>query len=105
MSESFERRGEGPGFPSGTILQTQLRGVAESNSRPSSAPAFDKETLSGRVREAGGQSLGLPSGLSFLSTSSFGRYPDTAESGETYDVEASVQWKRPLIASIGEYPE
>ena len=37
---------------------------------------------------------GLPPGLSFLSISAMsGNYPDTAESGETYEVEISIAAK------------
>ena len=50
---------------------------------------------------------GLPPGLSFLSISRWsGTYPDTAESGETYEVEVSMAAKTPrLIAPTGEYSE
>lgn len=49
----------------------------------------------------------LPPGLSFLSISRrSGTYPDTAESGETYEVEVSIAAKTPrLIAPFGEYSE
>ncbi len=48
-----------------------------------------------------------PIGLSFLSLPrSFGTYPDTGESGETYDKEVSFFAKRNrLPAPIGEYSE
>ena len=50
---------------------------------------------------------GLPPGLSFLSISrKSGTYPDTAESGETYEVEVSIAAKTPrLTAPFGEYSE
>ena len=52
-------------------------------------------------------SSGLPPGLSFLSiTRGSGSYPDTAESGETYEVEISIAAKTTrLIAPFGEHPE
>ena len=50
---------------------------------------------------------GLPDGLSFLSISRGSKtYPDTAESGETYEVEVSIPAKTTrIIAPIGEYSE
>ncbi len=48
----------------------------------------------------------VPAGLSFLAQGSFGSYPDTAESGETYDMEATFRLKSPpRVAPIGEYSE
>ena len=50
---------------------------------------------------------GLPHGLSFLSISgTSGTYPDTAESGEAYDIEFSLRIKTTrIVAPTGEYSE
>lgn len=48
---------------------------------------------------------GLPRGLSFFTIPQrSGTYPDTAESGETYEVEVSIDRQDPrLIAPVGDY--
>ena len=107
MSESGERQAKPTQFQGEDA--TGISRVTGEESKPLDAlssslqvyvqPDLERRTSSSHKRH-------LPVGLSFLSRTSFGRYPDTAESGQTYDMEMSFPSKRtPVVAPIGEYSE